>query len=85
MRTNKEVAECFLHRIKTNNVNLRSTGRKLYSYSTVIAQWYNDELIGNATKYSITTSKHLSCIKRSIDRWTTKNVPIETDDLLNYL
>ena len=85
MITNKKVVECFLHKIKGNNVNLRSTGRKLYSYSTVIAQWYDSTLICNSTKYSVSTSKHMSYIKNYVDTWTTRNVPRDTEDLIPYL
>lgn len=84
--TNQETAEAFLKGLSGSSDNMHSTGGKLFSYSTCIAEFnsYGD-LIGNATKYSSTSSKHLSYIRKHIDIWTTKNVPINTKSLLNYL
>ena len=81
----EEVAEAFLKYEKASTNNIYSTGNKLFSYSTCIAQHSEGRIIGNATKYSSTTSKHLSYVKRNVTKWTTKNVPVETSDLLNYL
>lgn len=83
--TNREVVECFLRGESGGNYHLMSTGSKLYSYNTVIAQYYNGALIGNATKYSVTSSKHISHIKQYVDGWTNNNVPIGTDDLGKHL
>ena len=70
---NLDVIRKFLSRIKasSSNGNLRSTGNKLFSYNTCIAEWptkkiiYNGEvsiicnykLIVNVAKYSKSTSK----------------------------
>lgn len=82
--TNKNVVEQFLNKQEAYTNNLHSTGIKLYSYSTVIAQWHNDVLLGNATKYSITTSKHMSYLKQYVDNWTSSYVPRGSNDLTTY-
>lgn len=55
---NNQVIDAFLNHKEgaSDNKNLRSTGAKLFSYSTCIAQWLDDILIVNVTKYSKTTS-----------------------------
>lgn len=55
---NNQVIDAFLNHneVVSDNKNLRSTGTKLFSYSTCIAQWLDDILIINVTKYSKTTS-----------------------------
>lgn len=83
--TNKDVAEKFLRKEKANTLHLLSTGEKIYSYNTVIAQWYKGDLIGNATKYSVTTSKHMLYIRRYINIHTRDDVPRSTNNLIPYL
>lgn len=57
--TNYEVCCQFVNGCEGEAGNLRSTGTKLYSYHTVIAQWVRDDLcIVNYTAYSSTTTKH---------------------------
>ena len=82
---NKDVVEAFLRHRKASTKNLCSTGIRLLSYNTCIAEHYEDEIIGNATKYSTTSSIHLFHIKPYVDRWTTRNVPINSWTLYNYL
>ena len=64
---NSEVVEAFLKgRVAVNQGgSLFSTGTKLFSYATCIAEWSKDSLIINLTKYSVTSSKHLYYLKRS--------------------
>ena len=60
---NLKVAEDFTKGIKSESYtgSLYSTGDRLISYSTCIAEWTKDgKLRINVTKYSTTTSKHLS-------------------------
>ena len=86
--TNKEVARGFIRKLPLSSSNLYSTeDGKLFSYNTCIAQHLYDEIIGNSTKYSVTTSKHLGYIKNYITIWTPSNVriPIGTRDLTPYL
>ena len=82
---NIDVATLFLGKNDCRGSNLYSINGKLYSYDTVIAQWDGIDLIGNSTKYSCSTSRHLGYIKNRIDIWTTKPVPINTRDLRPYL
>lgn len=83
---NEDVVKAFLHKMPLHTINLHSTGNKLFSYDTCIAEWTdNDILIGNATKYSSTTSKHMYYIKSYVDEWTTKDVPRGTMSLINYV
>ena len=53
---NSEVIECFLNGTIGNSCNLFSTGDKLISYKTCIAEKYNNLLLINMSKYSSTTS-----------------------------
>lgn len=85
MLKNKEVAHNFLWGIESSNTNLHGIGNKLFSYNTVIAQWEDGILIGNNTKYSVSTSKHSSYIKHRIDVYTSKRVPIGCKDLIEYI
>lgn len=82
---NKDVIEAFLRHEKGSTKNLRSTGIRLLSYNTCIAEHYGDEIIGNATKYSTTSSAHLFHVRPYVNKWTTRNVPINTWTLYNYL
>lgn len=82
---NKEVANAFLAKIIGSSLHMYSDGNKLFSYYTCIAQHTNMGIIGNATKYSSTTSKHLGFIRRYIDLWTTMDVPRGTRTLIDYL
>lgn len=66
---NKEVVIAFSHRerAKSSTGSLWSTGDCLYSYSTCIAEYTKDgKLYVNLTKYSTTTSKHQTLVKRHL-------------------
>ena len=69
MKTNKEVALAFLNNYPDDayagNLRYFAKAGKLFSYSTIIAQRFdNGTIIFNATKYSPTTSKHQSLLFR---------------------
>lgn len=65
--SNKDVVIAFLNMEKAKVNNLNSTGTRLFSYNTCIAQYINeDTILLNTTKYSVTTSKHLTILKRNI-------------------
>ncbi len=85
---NSEVVEAFLKkRIAINKgSSLSSTGTKLFSYATCIAEWSNGLLIINLTKYSVTSSKHLYYLKRSYqgNYYTVFGVPIGESSLSKY-
>ena len=87
MLKNSDVATAFLRKEKkmVHSANLISTGNTLISYNTVIAQWQGSDLIGNATKYSTTSSRHMYYVRKHVDIWTTKPVPMGTQNLMHYL
>lgn len=82
---NSEVAKAFLEGKCASSNNMYSSSDKLFSYSTCIAQHFEQEIIGNATKYSPTSSKHLSYIKCNVTLWTKKQVPRGASSLVEYL
>lgn len=51
---------CFIYKGRT----LESTGETLINYSTVIAYWKNNKLYINSKKYSATTSKIQTKLRR---------------------
>lgn len=63
--TNLDVIKSFTRRNPNSTAHLLSTGDKLYSYSTCIAEYYLDRLLVNITYYSNTTSHHLGLLKRN--------------------
>lgn len=90
MRKNEDVIKSFMMGYEDNNLNVRSTGDKLYSYTTCIAQWINHPrlIILNKTKYSVTTSRHQGILKRYItpdlEVMGIYAVPIGTKDIYKY-
>ena len=83
--TNQQVGEKFLKGEKGKSLNMESTGDKLFSYNMVIAQWVDNRMVFNTTKYSRTTSKQTSWIKSYADMATTEYVPFNTHDLRPYI
>ena len=66
---NNDVLDMFINRRgmaenHTQNLYIDERG-VLWNYSTPIALYYNDELYLNATKYSVTTSKHQNYLRRN--------------------
>lgn len=59
---NINVVKNFIHRVPAYGSHLISTGDKLISYHTTIAQFSGNELHINKTKYSRTTLRHLNYI-----------------------
>lgn len=82
---NSEVARAFLKGKCASSNNMYSSSNKLFSYSTCIAQYFGQEIIGNATKYSSTSSRHLSYIAGNVTIWTKKHVPRGTSSLIEYI
>lgn len=91
--TRTEVIKKFLeHKCAYNNhQTLTSTGDRLLSYKTCIAQWKGDTLIINTGKYSSTTSAHRNLIIYYFTRMFPKgisqmlnDVPRNTSSLLEY-
>ena len=61
MIKNKDIVLSFINELSAYNTNLRSTGSKLYSYNTCIAEHLGfidgcETIIVNKTKYLKTTS-----------------------------
>lgn len=75
---NKEVVEIFLCGEAAIGSNLYSTGDKLFSYRTCIAEWHGGYLIVNTTRYSNTNSRHQSYFKHISNIIRVDNVPINT-------
>jgi hypothetical protein len=83
---NDEVIKEFLHKnFYKRGSSVTSDQNKLFSYNTVIAQWFENTLLVNNTKYSPTTSKAQRYLIREIDdnvEWyTVDNVRMGTSDL----
>lgn len=65
---NEEVVKAFIMKKKaySNTGSLSSTGDRLFSYSTCIAEYDKyGNLVFNETKYSTTTSHHQTLLKRN--------------------
>lgn len=81
---NIEVIKQFLNKSSGNSDsgNLISTGDRLFSYNTCIAEWIDDDdyVIINTTKYSSTTSRHQNMLKNKLIYSSIQliNVPINT-------
>ena len=64
---NKDVVLAFLDKREAWGSNLYSTGKRLISYNTTIAEWYsNYYLLVNHTRYSVTTSIHQGYLRREL-------------------
>lgn len=87
---NIEVIKQFLNKSSGNSdtKNLISDGVKLINYNTCIAEWTDDFVLFNITKYSRSTSRIQSMILRELKKLIHKsvfidNVPINTKYLWN--
>ena len=84
---NKEVIRNFLNKCEAINHHgsLRSTGDRLFSYNTCIAEWTDDYLVINVTKYSQNTSRIQNMFLREartgLEIIKVDNVPINTQRL----
>jgi hypothetical protein len=88
---NIEVIKQFLNKSSGNSDtgNLISDGIKLFSYNTCIAEWTDDFVLFNVTKYSRSTSRIQSMILRELKTLIYKsvfidNVPINTKYLWEH-
>lgn len=68
MKTNKEVVQAFFDGEYAQNGSMTSySDGSLYSYDTKIAEFFDNEtIIVNCRRYSNTTSKHQSIVKRDM-------------------
>lgn len=64
---NKDVVLAFLKKKEAWGSHLYSTGKRLISYNTSIAEWYSDYyLLVNHTRYSNSISKHQSYLRSEL-------------------
>lgn len=63
MKRNVEVIEAFLAGNEAHNKNLKTDGKELINYATVIAFHERDKVVVSSTKYSQTTSTIQNKIK----------------------
>lgn len=78
---NKDVIEGFIRGEVCSTLHLFSTGDRLLSYNTCIAEVVGEILYINKTRYSVTTSKHLELLLRRLDNRKIKivtNIGINT-------
>ena len=87
---NKDVVLAFLNKEEAWGSNLYSTGKRLISYNTSIAEWYSDYyLLVNHTRYSVTTSKHQHYLRSelvnssNIIELCLNNIDINTPNLID--
>lgn len=56
--TNTQVIKSYLKGDNAKSLSLQTDGQSLYTYNTILAEKYNDTILVNDTKYSVTSSKH---------------------------
>ena len=85
MATTIEVGKAFWAGKALKGSSVSSSGDILYSYATAILQRLdNGKVIGNLTKYSVTTNKHQSQCSVSNADILVNGVQRGATDLLNY-
>ena len=85
----QEVIKQFLDKSSGNSdtKNLISDGVRLFSYNTCIAEWTDDSILFNVSKYSSSTSRIQGMMLRELQKINTykfifiDNVPINTQKL----
>ena len=86
---NKEVISKFVNFAESAaTANVRSTGDKLLSYYTCIAQRHEGKIIVNITRYSMTTSKLQSHVRWELSGYDVievTGVPRGTCNLVPYI
>ena len=87
---NKDVVLAFLKKEEAWGSHLYSTGKRLISYNTTIAEWYSDYyLLVNHTRYSNSTSKQQNYLRSElvnnsdIIELCLNNIDKNTHDLTN--
>lgn len=54
------------------NCSISTDGTRLWSYNTIIAQWGDDTVLINNTKYSRTTSKQQDILRSECEKLNVK-------------
>lgn len=89
MKSNQEIINAFVNgkaNVSNRNLWTNCDGTKLINYSTTIAQKINGKWYVNVTKYSPTTSKIQTYVKRTLKTYTeVSGVPMGTFDLVRYI
>ena len=89
MLTNQAVIENFAISKNSHNRNLESQGSRLINYSTCIAQFYENKLYINSTKYSQSTSRIQRLVREQFKNYKhvifIKNVPINSAYLVSIV
>ena len=87
--TNLKTIRAFVNKEEGHSLHITSENNKLFSYATYIAQWYDDKIIINCTKYSLTSSKYKTMLLREIPGYIMlielNDVLKDEDDLKIYL
>ena len=86
---NQEVIGKFVHFAESAaTANVRSTGDKLFNYTTCIAQRHEGKVIVNVTRYSVTTSKIQNYLRAELSNKVVikvTSVPMGTRNLVPYI
>lgn len=86
--TNQETMKKFIQGESGKSLNMTSTGDRLFSYQTVIAERIDNHIYINSTKYSPTTSKQTTQLTNELTEGyteTTKHAPRGTTSLVDYI
>ena len=67
MISNENLINAFLNGETAENGSMSTNGTKLFSYATCIAQRVDDKILLNVCKYSVTTSKQQTMLRRRIE------------------
>ena len=78
---NLDVIRAFIYGDTLHTTNLRSTGDKLINYSTCIAQRKDGKIYVTDTKFSMSTSKIQSALRRELLGINYQLVPQQYDKL----
>lgn len=66
MAKTMEVCNAFANGQSLNALNAHSVGDRIYSYNTVIGYRENGKVYVNTSKYSCTTSRHQTYLRRAL-------------------
>lgn len=89
MAKNEDIVKLFLEKKEGYGSSVYSSGKKLFSYTTCIAEWINKGLCINNTYYSNTTTRHTSLLYKNIGNsikvYTAIKVPKGASKLEDYI
>lgn len=87
---NEDVIIAFLNKERGTSQSLKSSGVKLFSYSTCIAQWEDHHILVNPTSYTSTMDRSLTFLYRILNtsyliyRNVQNYIPKGCNDLIKY-